>query len=236
MENDHRESEPLEAPSNTLIEDYLDRITAPLVGWKDYDERQALRQEILSHLESGIAAYQELGESRDEAVRSALKQLGNPDEIGRQYLDTSQGFSSILRLTRVAGGFVCSVFGLVVGMFAGRIAAVTLNISGTADHSDLVICGVIGAIIGWRCWRRRVGILGGALRGAFGGTSGILGFSLIDLLLRPSGIWWLLANWAEFLGVVMKVGAIGAVAGAATSAFCRIIRKLERAPQPWVVD
>ena len=116
MEIDNHESETVDSAPNALIEDYLDRVTAPLVGWKDYDERVALRQEIRAHLDAGIAAFQELGESHDEAVRSALKQLGNPDVIGMQYLDVSGGLNSIRRLSRAAGGFICTAFGAGIGM------------------------------------------------------------------------------------------------------------------------
>src|SRR5258706_1015126 len=98
MENNNREAELVESSLNARMEDYLERVTAPLVGWKDYDERTALRQEIRGHLESGIAAFQELGETREEALHSALNQLGNPDEIGRGYLDASGGSRSVLRM------------------------------------------------------------------------------------------------------------------------------------------
>lgn len=68
------------------IEDYLDHVCAPLVGRVSYSRRQALRAELVEHLEALIEAREELGESRDVAVRRALRQFGEPEQIAHQWL------------------------------------------------------------------------------------------------------------------------------------------------------
>ncbi len=231
---------PIELPdqrSAALIDDYLERVTAPLVGWKDYDERQALRAEIRAHLEAGIAAFQDLGESRDEAVRSALKQLGNPDKIGRQYLDVSSGFSSILRLTRAAGGYISTTIGLLVGLLAIRIAALIMGLTPTADHSEYAVGALLGVGVSWRCWSRRLRIPAGACLGAVAGTASILTLILFNVLQSPHGLkYLLLADWVEVARVLLNIGIVGAFSGAIIGGFCQFIRRQERVPLPWVAD
>jgi len=68
------------------IEDYLDRIYAPLVGWVPYEARAELRAELQAHLVSRVAAYQELGSSPDAAVREALAQSGDPQAVAREWM------------------------------------------------------------------------------------------------------------------------------------------------------
>jgi hypothetical protein len=68
------------------IEDYLDRIYAPLVGWVPYAARTELRAELQAHLASRVAAYQELGSSPDAAVREALAQSGDPQAVVREWV------------------------------------------------------------------------------------------------------------------------------------------------------
>jgi hypothetical protein len=55
------------------IEDYLDHATAPLLGRVSFEERQKERTRFRAELEAMIAAYQELGHARPEAVALALK-------------------------------------------------------------------------------------------------------------------------------------------------------------------
>jgi hypothetical protein len=78
---------PADRPrSDPQIEDYLDQIYAPLVGWVPYASRTELRAELQAHLESLVAAYQELGSSPDTAVRAALAQSGDPQAMAREWV------------------------------------------------------------------------------------------------------------------------------------------------------
>jgi hypothetical protein len=77
---------PADRPqSDPRIEDYLDQIYAPLVGWVPYAARTELRAELQAHLESLVAAYQELGSSPDAAVHEALAQSGDPQAVVREW-------------------------------------------------------------------------------------------------------------------------------------------------------
>jgi hypothetical protein len=68
------------------IEDYLDQVCAPLVGWVPYAARTELRAELQAHLESLVGAYQELGSSPDAAVRAALAQSGDPQDVAGEWV------------------------------------------------------------------------------------------------------------------------------------------------------
>jgi hypothetical protein len=96
--------------SDPRIEDYLDQVCAPLIGWVPYAARIELRAELQAHLASLVIAYQELGSSPDAAVREALAQSGDPrvlaDEWVREWerILRPRKAPSICHSTRVALG------------------------------------------------------------------------------------------------------------------------------------
>jgi hypothetical protein len=67
------------------VEDYLDHVSAPLIGTVPYARRVELRTELREHLEAFVATHEELGSSRDVAVLMALRQFGPPREVGRMW-------------------------------------------------------------------------------------------------------------------------------------------------------
>ncbi len=67
------------------IEDYLDRVCAPLVGVVPYARRQELRAELAAHLAALIEGYQEMGSNSEAAAILALRQFGEPRAISRQW-------------------------------------------------------------------------------------------------------------------------------------------------------
>lgn len=234
------QNESADERSGAMIEDYLERITAPLVGWKDYHERQALRNEVRAHLEAGIAAYQELGERHDEAVHLALIQLGNPDEIGRQYLNDARGFRPIFHMIS-AGGLISAALGLIIGIAAMRLAAMIMGVTPTADHSEYLTGALLGSAVAWRSWNRRLGIPGAGRLGGIVGASALLSLVsfvvLSNLLFNPNGLrFLLLGDWGRLARVLFEISVVGAVAGGIIGALCQIVRRLDRAPRPWVVD
>lgn len=74
-----------ETPENRL-EDYLDHVTADLVGVVPYAQRQEFRREVRSHILSLAEAYEELGQEPSQALTEALKQFGPPQPIARQWV------------------------------------------------------------------------------------------------------------------------------------------------------
>src|SRR5262249_21729865 len=87
-------SRPAEAEAaDPRIEDYLDRVCAPLVEIVSYETRQELRAELRAHLESLVASYLELGSDPGRAVTVALRQVGNARLVADRYAELSAGVS-----------------------------------------------------------------------------------------------------------------------------------------------
>lgn len=70
-----------------LIEDYLDRLTVPLVRRLPYHERQRIRQEMRDHLLERVQEITAQGVSADEAVGLAIRQFGTPEWVGTLLLE-----------------------------------------------------------------------------------------------------------------------------------------------------
>lgn len=73
-----------------LIEDYLDRMTVPLVHRLPYHERQRIRQEVRDHLLERVQELTAQGVSADEAVTVVLRQFGSPEWVGTLLLEKRQ--------------------------------------------------------------------------------------------------------------------------------------------------
>ena len=78
------EPEPL-ASGPRRVEAYLDQILAPLTRRLSPSRRDELRRELREHLWARVDAYQELGQSEDEAVTEALRQFGGAEDFLRQW-------------------------------------------------------------------------------------------------------------------------------------------------------
>ena len=68
---------------NKALDEWFQRFNAPLKRLPA-EERAELRQEVRHHLESLVAANEELGTSPQEAWELALTQFGDPTRIGRR--------------------------------------------------------------------------------------------------------------------------------------------------------
>lgn len=64
------------------LRSYLDELEKPLSSVGE-EERREWRAEAEEHLRQLIAANEELGSSREEAISAAIKQFGNTQTIGR---------------------------------------------------------------------------------------------------------------------------------------------------------
>jgi hypothetical protein len=74
-------------PTDARVEDYLDRVCAPLVETAPYAQRVELRCELREHLDALAASYRELGSEASVAVEEALGQFGEPRDLARRYAD-----------------------------------------------------------------------------------------------------------------------------------------------------
>ena len=93
----HTDGAQIQPELDSRIEDYLDRIYAPMVGRLPYAHRQELRNEMRAHLGQLIAAHEELGSDSAEALTAALRQFGEPSTVASQWLEqlpAEQGITS----------------------------------------------------------------------------------------------------------------------------------------------
>src|SRR5947207_1448570 len=105
-----------ETSTDSMINDYLDRVCAPMAEHVPYVDRMEMRIEMLSHLEASIAAHRELGASLEDAAHAALEQFGEPSEIGRRLLREAAGSRGLQRLSRLVTGWLSSLSGAAIGM------------------------------------------------------------------------------------------------------------------------
>lgn len=75
-----------EEDPNARLEDYLDRVVAPLVDDVPHARRRELRAELGAHLDALVEARLELGATPEEAVTAALRQFGSPRQVGKTWL------------------------------------------------------------------------------------------------------------------------------------------------------
>ena len=77
--------ESIETRADEQVEDYLDYLCAPLIGSMPYRERRRFRMEALAHIDGLIAEYREQGFALPEAVQKALREFGEPGQIGQVF-------------------------------------------------------------------------------------------------------------------------------------------------------
>jgi len=109
---DAREDAWVEEP---LVADYLDHLSAPLVGIVPLSERRDLRAEVRAHLEALAAEYGFQGKPPSEATTAALQELGEPWQVGQTFLrEWLQGcpHTAPARLTRAAAFRAFAFFGV----------------------------------------------------------------------------------------------------------------------------
>lgn len=94
------------------IEDYLDRVCAPLVGRLPYQRRQELRAEMRDHLAALVLAHRELGADAESAGALALAQFGPPRHVARELAH------ACLAPTSPWSGSWVPAFGIAVAAFA----------------------------------------------------------------------------------------------------------------------
>jgi hypothetical protein len=162
-------SRPAEtAELDPRIEDYLDRVCAPLVEVVPYAQRQELRAELQSHLEALAASYEELGHHRELAMLAALRQFGDPNAIGLRWVSEWRlsGLAASQRAALKAMQF--GLPGLILALqlaFAQWIRAYHVDFGSPYNSLSemlwLLLPAVAGFVMGLRAPARRW--LGGVL-------------------------------------------------------------------------
>lgn len=116
---------------HSRLEEYLDTVEKPLTSLPK-PAREEWREEARQHLESLVAAHEELGSSREEAVEAALLQFGDAQAIGVQMRRATIHDSDGWRAASVA--FALVGLPLVVWMAVLTVIGMSLlNSSGTVN-------------------------------------------------------------------------------------------------------
>jgi hypothetical protein len=127
------------AARDERIEEYLDRIDAPLIGHVPRARRLELRAELALHLDALVEAHQELGATPDEAVTDALRQFGDPLHVGQEWRQVNPVCNSRRSWLRGAlfGALSGGVTGIVsMALFTGPLVAARLV---SADAWEAVV-------------------------------------------------------------------------------------------------
>lgn len=93
------------------IEDYLDYLCAPLLGIVPYAQRRRLRMEAADHLSALVEDFEAEGFAPQEAVAVALREYGEPWQVGQGFADAWLGGAASRRLGRFADGATLRAFG-----------------------------------------------------------------------------------------------------------------------------
>lgn len=97
--------------AQALIEDYLDYLCAPLLGIVPHVQRRRLRAEAQDHLLALAEDFEAEGFAPQEAVSVALREYGEPWQVGQSFADAWLGGAAPSRLVRFADAATLRAFG-----------------------------------------------------------------------------------------------------------------------------
>lgn len=225
---------PTETPaSDPRVEDYLDHVCAPLVGRVPFAARATLRAELRAHLEALIGASEELGRGRDEAVRLALGQFGDPHALGQEWLRGWRHGESAgpLRSAQPATIVALGCFGLATSV------AVALVVASATMTSHLSFLNPMWPVLFVLVMPFLAGLATGLLAPGRQALGAFYALALL-ILVTTLGASVLVNGW-EFndlpaIGIVQSVCWIPI--GCASAAFGGWLRSLrEQTPKRWVL-
>ncbi len=76
---------PAEPARDPRVDAYVAQVSNELVGEVPVARRRELCREIAAHLDALVAAYEEVGTPRDEAVRRTLERFGSAGRVAREW-------------------------------------------------------------------------------------------------------------------------------------------------------
>ncbi len=136
---------------HSRLESYLSEVAARLKGLPAVRRNEELR-EMRGHLLSRVEAYQELGETEQEAIESTLRQFGPPVEVAggltRAWRRSCGGRQDVLR---AAGCSVLLMAPYIAGMMLLEPKMEPLRMLWVAvyPYGDALAIVCAGAITGW---------------------------------------------------------------------------------------
>lgn len=215
--------------ASRLLNNYLQRTCVPCESLVSEQEQDELREEMSGHILALAAAHQELGFSAEEAMRAALKQFGEAEEISRAVAREIGKRPSML-----GSPLTVSMIGGVLAnwiTFSGAnflLAHAEINVI----SPEARIVGIaMGCITGAVLWKRRRSIRQAAIwnTGFYVGTvaTAIIGLFLftgnVGKCLSPE---WLRLAAPVLLQWLAVAGVAGATGGAITGFWCRFTRRM----------
>lgn len=103
-----------DVPEERLLDDYVDRLRAPLVGTVPLERRQRFLSEVAGHLEALVEDYRQEGEAPDSAARRAIREHGKPGQLAEDFLAAWFQKGARGPIERRFGRANCTAFGAFV--------------------------------------------------------------------------------------------------------------------------
>lgn len=97
-----------------VLEDYVDRLRAPLVGIVPLERRQRFLSEVAAHLEALTEDFQSEGLAATDAAKRAVGEHGNPGKLAEDFLTTWYERGARGPLEKRFGRANCTAFGAFV--------------------------------------------------------------------------------------------------------------------------
>ena len=200
-----------------LVSDYLDHLTAGLLKLP-YAEREAIRTEVRLHLLASIAAFEEIGEPQEQAIRQAMAQFGNPGRLAQGFMrsweSTGRNRHAFPRATMFHAMRFFGPSALLVFLFLSILMQIPNPV---ADAGSVSFCVFVGVPI-WGGWR--MSIYRRAALGTFYGI-GALATAMIPILIFAELLPLSLAHLPYLAAICAGWAPIAAISAAVSQLYNR---------------
>ncbi|WP_347860974.1 permease prefix domain 1-containing protein [Salimicrobium sp. PL1-032A] len=175
------------------VEQILDHMQSP------EEERQDIREELLSHLQDSYTYHKNQGNSGEEAERKALSEFGDPDLIGKGMQESMYPFQR--RLLYIIGGATIlygAVFFLFMLVMNGEEFPVWLSIQFLVG-SAVVMAGINISSLGRNHWLLNTIVMLSAIWNGFNitivvYTVGAFVFGFLSILIILTALIFMVRN------------------------------------------
>lgn len=120
-------AEPVD-PITPVLDDYLDRLRAPLVGLVPLERRHRFLCEVAGHLEALVEDFVQEGDPPEAAVRRAIQEHGEPGRIAEAFLATWYEKEARGAIERRMGRANCTAFAAFVVVQSGYLLVLQVRV------------------------------------------------------------------------------------------------------------
>jgi hypothetical protein len=178
-----------EEDRSARLDDYLDRVVAPLVDDVPHARRRELRAELGAHLEALVDAHVELGANPEEALAAAIRQFGPPRQVGKHWLrewrrERPAPPASALQTARV--GLLCF---LTASFFSWAFCSAAVKVGSSAVGGLLLLNTILFPTV--------AGLLTGILSRTRHGYGALLGCGCAALICAILGAFESVSEFSE---------------------------------------